>query len=347
MLEGATGEHSRKRRSNRADTTGRVRNKVAICRKLFYGQERLIGNARTFQDVWGRRWQARIRVAKGGMLGFGKTTKRLLLSSSRVIDETAASRRDPVALLHKHAIEGEVPIIDYVCHIHAERKLVYIEIPKAASSYVLRKILEFAGIDLSKVDNVHKRSNTGLTSPSRLGASAFSALLLDPATYVFTVTRNPYMRAVSCYFDKFEKVPIGDGSYISNVVEMASRTLGFPQISGRALTWPEFVEFLALTVPLRLDGHWASQASIVPAHSMKVHKIARIETLAEDLWEVFHHLGASPDFLRSLSLPHRRIADARLAACLTPAETGKLRRIYAEDFERFGYSTDAPSPNGR
>ena len=276
------------------------------------------------------------------MLGLGRTTKRFLSTSSRVIDERSASRRDPIALLYKLSVESEVPIINYVCHIHVGRKLVYIEIPKAASSYVLRKILEFVGMDPASVDNVHKRSNSKLASPDHLGALAFSALLRDPATYVFTVTRNPYLRAISCYFDKFEKVVIGDGSYISNLVVMASRMLDFPEIRGRPLTWPEFVDFLALTVPLKLDGHWATQASIVPEHSLKLHKIARIETLAEDLWEIFHHLGASPEFLRSLSLPHRRVADSRVERCLARPEAEKLRTIYAADFERFNYSQELP-----
>lgn len=279
---------------------------------------------------------------EGMMLGFGKVTRRFLSTSSRMIDERSASRRDPIALLYKLSIESEVPNINYVCHIHPERKLVYIEIPKAASSYVLRKILEFVGTDLSSVDNVHKRSNSKLASPDRLGALAFTALLCDPATYVFTVTRNPYLRAISCYLDKFETVVIGDGSYISNLVVMASRMLDFPEIRGRPLTWPEFVDFLALTVPLKLDGHWATQASIVPEHSLKLHKIARIETLAEDLWEIFHRLGASPEFLRSLSLPHRPVADSRVHHCLAEPEAEKLRAIYAADFERFGYSLELP-----
>jgi len=105
------------------------------------------------------------------MLSFGRTTKRFLSTSTRMIDERSASLRDPIALLHRRSIESEVPIINYVCHIHLERKLVYIEIPKAASSYVLRKVLEFAGRDPSKVDNVHKRSNSKLASPDHLGAS--------------------------------------------------------------------------------------------------------------------------------------------------------------------------------
>jgi hypothetical protein len=76
---------------------------------------------------------------------------------------------------------------------------------------------------------------------------------------------------------------------------------------------------------------------------MTIHKIGKVETLPDDLTEVFLHLGAGPDFLKSLHVQHQPISDLRAQSCLTSPETDKLRLVYARDFERFGYSTAMPT----
>ena len=276
------------------------------------------------------------------MLGAGRTAKEIFRAASRVIDYRLSSLFDSVSPLHKTFIQSEVPAFNYLCHIHLDKKVVYIELPKASSSYVLTKLLEFVGTDTSNIRNVHKRSHSGLASPDSVGARAFSALLRDPECFVFTVVRNPYLRAISCYCDKFLNTSIGDGSYISNLVMAANKLYGFMAVPGRPLTWPEFVDFVVLTAPMKIDAHWTLQSDLLPQHSMTIHRIAKVETLAADLVEIFTLLGADPVFLASLHTEHQRVSEILMQSYLISPEVEKLRKVYARDFEGFRYPTDIP-----
>ena len=272
------------------------------------------------------------------MNGIGSAAKRAVRAACYTWDESMARRNAPRDYFKWHALENDSLSPDYFMHVVPERKLIYVEVPKTASSYIIAELVKaFRGSNAE--GNLHCRSRSGLKSPRAIGISKFVDLIDDPETFIFTSVRNPYTRLVSCYFDKFSNVAIGDGSYISNTYIAYRRLIGEPAVDGRPLTLEEFVAFACDTAPLRYDGHWCRQSDIVPNWIAKPHFVVRFETLSRDLANVMRRFSVRSDRVQEILSCAVPTTDRKARELLTATMTAKIVEAYSVDFARFGYST--------
>ncbi len=213
-------------------------------------------------------------------------------------------------------------------------RYVYLRVPKAANSTVLRTLLERlpepgldpADIDRAKVRTVHFRN-------LRAGE-----LRETERYFTFAVVRDPYVRLLSAYLDKFRE----GHKYLPRYgARVAAR-------DGGRISFLGFCRYLA-------DGgeeenaHWMRQTRLTGLVE-RLDFIGRVESLEADLAAITGRIDGT--------------ASAGIAAGLAnagPAPTGAARRlaehydaecrqivaeIYAEDFARFGYLPEPPDEAG-
>lgn len=276
------------------------------------------------------------------MRGFGAATKRAMRAARYAWDESMARRHSPYELFKWKALESSALSPDYFMHIIPQRKLIYIEVPKSASSYILEKLQELTTSNTNRVTNIHRRSESGFQSPLSMGIVPFVRFIDDPETLIFTSVRNPYSRIVSCYFDKFSNVTIGDGSYISNVYISYQRIAMRPVSDGGAISFENFVDFACATAPFRFDGHWCRQSDIIPEAIAKPRAIVRFETMQEDFVAVLRALPVGPLLPSPPTTQRPATSERRLKEVLSAGTAARIFGTYAVDFSRFGYSVVIP-----
>ncbi|WP_158547710.1 sulfotransferase family protein [Rhodosalinus sediminis] len=158
----------------------------------------------------------------------------------------------------------------------------------------------------------------------------------------FTVVRNPYDRVLSAFLNK---VALGEeGS--------DSRKRRFRVVPGWGEATPDgFARFVAFLDErgLHHDRHWWPQRELLVMPPERFHLIGRLETLPEDMARLLTMIGRDPERARSLGQPHPLEASqplkitgatAKRAAFYTPQLAQTVGRLYAADFETFGYPED-------
>lgn len=166
------------------------------------------------------------------------------------------------------------------------------------------------------VDRYHNRFQTGglqhlLGCQIRqvVGNEAFSSY------YKFAIVRNPYDRAVSQY------------------VYMARRPDLREYIGMRpGVTFNEYIRLIAK----RRHVQWEPQYSFVyDGGTLLVDRIGRFERLADDARRIFRDIGID------CRLPHSNASvRSSYTEYLTEESRERIHRMYAIDFNAFGYSFD-------
>lgn len=266
-----------------------------------------------------------------------RLAKRILRDTRNGVRENIEQIYQPYQAFLQSALRRECLDPDYFFYTWPEKKVVYIELPKCASSFVLTvlsKARNGIGFDPR---NPHHQINARLPGLKELGAKAFFDLTTDPDTFIFTVVRNPFSRAVSGYIDKFSRVKIGDGSYISDVVTNWWVHKGREVPIGRPITFAEFCTLAQETAHIGFDGHWVVQSRVIPTETLAPHRICRFETLIDDLASVLQHVGASGEIRDHVQQARRSRPSFRLGDYITEDLRESLATTYREDFVRFGY----------
>ncbi len=200
-------------------------------------------------------------------------------------------------------------------------RYVYMRVPKAANTTVLRTLLERlpepgldpADIDRAKVRAVHFRNLRG--EELREVAEFFS----------FTVVREPHVRLLSAYLDKFRP----GHKYIARYgAAVAAQDGG--QISFRG-----FCRYLAAGGE-RENAHWMRQTRLTGLAD-RLDFVGRVETLEADLAAVLARIDGSPEVQVTRAGPPATGASGRLAEHYDAECRQIVAEIYAEDFSRFGY----------
>lgn len=224
-----------------------------------------------------------------------------------------------------------VMAMDYFFHLAPQKKLIYIEVPKAGCTTVKNLLSRsLFGPRPGDPSDCHDRSRSGLLAPSTVGVERFEALIQDPETLVFTVVRNPFARLRSCYLDKFRGVSLSE-PWMRHLIGDAS--LPGRDVAADRLSFDSFVRCACATAATTRNGHWAPMDRIVP-RDIQV-EIVRLEDLRNGLEPVLDRLDAS-DEIRALVKPHNATTPDSEVTWTEPLMAA-VRRAYADDFRRFGY----------
>jgi hypothetical protein len=175
--------------------------------------------------------------------------------------------------------------------------------------------------------------------------------------HVVKIARSPFERAVSSYVHAYRH-----GYEDAALAARLRRPIG----PGQRFSFREFVQYLEGIDLMRCNLHHRLQVTPLERHvlfGLKPHQIIRIEDgLEAALAEIEHRFGLPPtDFSNPVfrSTHHTsRVADNAPAADrreLSPRAlpataafydedlTGRVARLYAEDFRRYGYDAARPA----
>lgn len=220
-----------------------------------------------------------------------------------------------------------------------ELRLLFNRIKKSGNSTVTAFLAELAAEETGRHFATVRDAKKGAVSPVR--CSLREAREMRSYTR-FTVVRNPYDRVLSAFLNK---VSLGEQG-------TDSRKRRFRVVPGWGEATPEgFARFVAFIDEggLRHDRHWWPQRDLLIMPPERFDLIGRLETLPEDMARLLAMIGRDPELARSLEKPHPLEASQPLkitgatskrAAFYTPQLSATVRRLYAADFEAFGYPDD-------
>ncbi|TPN76145.1 sulfotransferase family protein [Mesorhizobium sp. CU2] len=233
--------------------------------------------------------------------------------------------------------------INYFFHVFPDRKLIYVEVPKAGCT-TIKRLLSVCAYGINHDDDpeaYHSRRQSGLLAPSDVGVRLFESLLRDPETLIFSVVRNPFSRLRSCYLNKFYDLKLSDPGNTGLIEQLMGDIQSLPSsdIDRDQLSFDSFVKGACTTAALGKNGHWSLMSAIIPDSSDLRIEIIKLESLAEGLDPVLARLGASEEIRSSLAKPLNQSAPKPGIKWTRPLAEA-VRRAYAEDFRRFGYDSD-------
>jgi hypothetical protein len=228
-------------------------------------------------------------------------------------------------------LNGQVPIHQFVYGIHVSLKhrYIFVETPKAGCTSIKQLLInaELDGhADIQHGSHVHLREYSPLLSPMQVGS--LRRLIAD-GFFTFCFVRNPHTRFLSAYLDKI----LRNGTQ-SNVVKLQ---MGLPLHKAHRIPFPAFIRAVeAQPVPM-MDPHWRTQYHQTFQSSFAYDFCGRFENFEADLRQVCDRIGIDFDKYHRPQLEHSVDAGAKLAAHYGPELRKRVARIYAIDFETFGY----------
>lgn len=206
---------------------------------------------------------------------------------------------------------------------------VWFKIGKAGctSMATALNVLELADLPNTKAPAHAPALQSPFVKPYQLPPAMLDDILTGDDFFKFAVVRNPYARLLSAYLDKI------DGRRKERrLIESALGRSADDDIS--------FAEFIGvITTSRTTDPHWMRQTRIVgPRLDAALHLESLNEELSKLPTVLCEHLSKT---LRKRA-PHATGADALTAEHYTPEIVAVVKDFYADDFERFGYSTELP-----
>jgi len=235
---------------------------------------------------------------------------------------------------------------DALIDIVPDYRLIYVGVPKAASSTIKRSLSKLTASNTDALQALHKRGESGLLSPSEYGVAQFHKLATAPDTLRFSFVRNPYERLVSCWADKFQGQPLVAGDPFVNVYlayrKEADRSL--PHGRDAVLPFPVFIEMAVATCLMRIDPHWSLQDDLISMPGITLDLIGKAENFDADFRRVNAHIGASEP-VTSEPVPKRNMNASRHSPSrdyFDDALARRVHRAFERDFDRFGYPAALP-----
>lgn len=164
----------------------------------------------------------------------------------------------------------------------------------------------------------------------------------------YSFVRNPYARLLSAWRDKFavrggeEHVPRALARTLPDLRRFALRRGLATEAPDALVPFPTFVAFIESQPEGRRDHHWDTQRSVLFADLVRYERLFPMETqFAAGMAEILERLGLPSggiaDRLKQPLNASRKLAEPAYDAGLAQ----RVYRIYACDFERFGYERDS------
>lgn len=188
-------------------------------------------------------------------------------------------------------------------------------IPKAANSTVVTNL---ARLKFGK-DVPSKQAKKMFLTPGRLSRAEVESF---DSLFKFTVVREPFSRTLSAYLDKIER-----------------RALR----AGKQSSFSDFLGALEKERYLFSNAHWAPQSALMLIPVEQFDYIGKVENLSADL--AFIKQRIRPDIAEPVTSMKANATGAKdkLIEYYSPELIQKVRDLYRQDFEAFGYSMDFPA----
>lgn len=225
----------------------------------------------------------------------------------------------------------------YYCNISLKYQYVYYATPKVACSTTLltlqRAEIEDPYYFPLEFEDIHEKELSPLLTPTQIGS--LSRLLASPYYCKFCFVRNPFTRILSCYLDK-----VAGGHPHKRVV---LNLLGRPQEDlSQPVTFEEFVDVIAAQPISEMHDHWFIQWYHLGEGRFPFDIIGRFETFSSDFEEILRRIGIDATTYYAQEMRNVTNAGFLLEQYYDKRLVEIVRRVYALDFEHFGYPLDLP-----
>lgn len=213
--------------------------------------------------------------------------------------------------------------IDARIALSLEKKYCYVRVPKAANTSVTSTLYYH---EHGKVPDRTQAAKRSFRRPSGLLRSV--PVMLDHF-FCFTFVRNPYDRILSAYLSK---LVAGEArSPYRQIGSRIRRTYGEGELSFNA-----FCAYLDSEGPYG-NPHWYPQCDFVDAIlPRRLDVVGKVESINEDMARVTLAVFGRADgriYVRGFATG----ASDKVAEYYDAATRAIVRRLYREDFDRFGY----------
>lgn len=188
-------------------------------------------------------------------------------------------------------------------------------IPKAANSTVVTNL---AKLKFGK-DIPSKQAKKMFLTPGRLSQTEVDGF---DRLFKFTVVRDPFSRTLSAYLDKIER-----------------RALR----AGKQSSFGDFLNALDKERYLFSNAHWAPQSALMLIPVEQFDYIGKVENLSADLAYIKQRIRPETAEPVTSMKANATGAKDKLIEYYSPELIQKVRDIYRQDFEVFGYSMDFPT----
>lgn len=229
---------------------------------------------------------------------------------------------------------------DYLVNVLPTHKVIYVVVPKSASTQIRAILARVVGRHSRSLKSNRRQKFRGPYGPRSTTVSSFFRLATDARTLRFSFVRNPYVRAVFLWADKFRHKPLINGDrlidiYLAKRHEIDARLpIGF----GRTLSFSDFTIFVAAMAKCRCDIHIQAQDDILSMPGIKLDFVGKLESFSRDVVRVLDHLSADELIRReAMSSMLNKSQHAPLLEYYTREIADRIYNAYECDFDRFGY----------
>jgi hypothetical protein len=237
----------------------------------------------------------------------------------------------------------------YKIYVRRDHGLVVCLNPKVGST-MFRKVL-VEGLQL-----VNARPFLGPLWPLNRTRRYMTARFRDywdafahPEGYRFhCFVRNPYARLLSAWNDKMvkghasEQYPRSMRPLVPRIRRFAARH-GLPGSEpSTVIPFPTFVSFVESKPEGERNQHWDTQSSVLLADKIDYHRVYQMETdFVRGMTELLSELGIPGDWVEGRLLKPENVSGRVAERVYDEAIADRVRRLYAVDFERFGYDPES------
>src|SRR5215469_6297435 len=168
---------------------------------------------------------------------------------------------------------------DLLLNVLAAHRLLYVVVPKAASTRIRRTLAQASGRYVISLKPSRWFTFSGPPGPRSMTKSSFYRLATAADTLRFSFVRNPYARAVSCWADKYRDKPLVPGDPFTDIYLARRREIdsALPAGADRTLSFADFITFLAAVTRERGDIHLQVQDDIVSMPGIRLDFIGKVE----------------------------------------------------------------------
>jgi hypothetical protein len=266
-------------------------------------------------------------------------TKQLLTGARWFGSRLIANWSDPSAVEFYDTMAAGGFEFDNLVNVAPLLGVIYIAVPKAASTRIKMTLAEAVGRHSVSLDSGRRRRFRGPQGPRSMSLAAFHRLATNPSTLRFSFVRNPYARAVSCWADKLQAKPLvpGDDYVEAYLVRRQEIDADLPAGSDQTLSFADFVTYATAFADSRVDAHLQSQDDILAMPGIALDLVGRIERFSDDISRVLDHIGAVNGIRGNAVVPINPSRHGPWIDYYTPALRDRVYRAYERDFDRFGY----------
>lgn len=228
---------------------------------------------------------------------------------------------------------------DSLLNVLPRYKLIYIMVPKAASTRIRRTLARIDGRFMRSLKPSRRSKYRGPSGPRNITIDKLFRLATNPDVLRFSFVRNPYARVVSCWADKYADKPLigGDVFIDAYLARRHEIDADLPAGADRTLSFPQFVAFAAATAKAHHDSHLQAQDDILSMPGIELDMIGKVETFDADFIRVLDFVNANDAIRNEAAVAINKTHHNDWPTYYTPELVDLVYRAYECDFDRFGY----------